>query len=459
MLLAQRQLDIKNDCRLNPFICSCQSFFRHGARMLLLQSRFPWQYTDRQFVTQTSISWQSMDLYLWEAVGKNGSKRSGQMEAENLGVLQAQLRRQGFREIKARKKAVRSAWLRRRRITDKEIVVFTRQLATMVGAGLPLVSCFDLVAKSADNPTLREITLRVKQDIEAGNSLTEALLKEPKMFDELFVNLVRAGEQSGILDTVLNRLALYKEKAAALRAKVKSAMTYPIAVLVIAGVITGILMLFVVPAFAELFANFGAELPLPTRIVIHISQWTQQYGWLLLLALAVFSSAVQHAYKKSDSFHFAMDQLALHVPVFGPILRKASVARFARTFSTMVAAGTPILDSLENVAKTAGNRPMQQAIRNARTSISEGRSLSEPLEASGLFPLMVTQMIHIGESTGNLELMLQKIADFYEEEVDRAVESLTALLEPIILVILGTLIGGLVVAMYLPIFQMGSVIG
>jgi type IV pilus assembly protein PilC len=427
--------------------------------MLLLQSRFPWQYTDRQFVTQTSTSWQSMDLYLWEAVGKNGSKRSGQMEAENLGVLQAQLRRQGFREIKARKKAVRSAWLRRRRITDKEIVVFTRQLATMVGAGLPLVSCFDLVAKSADNPTLREITLRVKQDIEAGNSLTEALLKEPKMFDELFVNLVRAGEQSGILDTVLNRLALYKEKAAALRAKVKSAMTYPIAVLVIAGVITGILMLFVVPAFAELFANFGAELPLPTRIVIHISQWTQQYGWLLLLALAVFSSAVQHAYKKSDSFHFAMDQLALHVPVFGPILRKASVARFARTFSTMVAAGTPILDSLENVAKTAGNRPMQQAIRNARTSISEGRSLSEPLEASGLFPLMVTQMIHIGESTGNLELMLQKIADFYEEEVDRAVESLTALLEPIILVILGTLIGGLVVAMYLPIFQMGSVIG
>ncbi|MBF0096316.1 MAG: type II secretion system F family protein [Magnetococcales bacterium] len=400
-----------------------------------------------------------MDLYLWEAVGKNGGKRSGQMEAENVGMLQAQLRRQGFREIKTRKKRAKSGWMQRQRITDKEIVIFTRQLATMVGAGLPLVSCFDLVAKSADNPTLRDITLRVKQDIEAGNSLTDALLKEPKMFDELFVNLVRAGEQSGILDTVLNRLALYKEKAAALRAKVKAAMTYPIAVLVIAFVITGILMVFVVPAFADLFASFGAQLPLPTRIVIHLSQWTQQNGWWLLLALAACGSAAQHAYRKNDAFHLAMDHLALHIPVFGTILRKASVARFARTFSTMVAAGTPILDSLENVANTAGNRPIQQAIRNARTSISEGRSLSEPLEASGLFPLMVTQMIHIGESTGNLELMLQKIADFYEEEVDRAVESLTALLEPIILVILGTLIGGLVVAMYLPIFQMGSVIG
>ncbi|MBF0184469.1 MAG: type II secretion system F family protein [Magnetococcales bacterium] len=400
-----------------------------------------------------------MDVFLWEAISKSGGKRSGQMEAESVASVLAQLRRQGMKEIKARKKTAKTSWLRQQRISDKEIVIFTRQLATMVAAGLPLVTCFDLIAKSADNPLVRDITLRVKQDIEAGSALTEALLKEPKMFDELFVNLVRAGEQSGILDTVLNRLAIYKEKAAALRAKVKSAMTYPIAVLVIAFIITGILMVFVVPTFAELFSSFGAQLPLPTRIVIALSAWTQKYWWMILLIAAIASSLFLQAYQKNDAFHLLVDRLLLRLPVFGIILRKASIARFARTFSTMVAAGTPILDSLENVAKTAGNRLIQQAVRNARTSISEGRSLTEPLENSGLFPAMVTQMIHIGESTGNLELMLQKIADFYEEEVDRAVESLTALLEPIILVILGTLIGGLVVAMYLPIFQMGSVIG
>ncbi len=400
-----------------------------------------------------------MDVFLWEGVSKTGGKRTGQMEGENLGHVLAQLRRQGLKEVKARKKPKKSTLFGSKKVTEMEIVVFTRQLATMVGSGLPLVSCFDLASKSADNPTVREVTQRVKQEIEAGSALTDALLKEPKMFDELFVNLVRAGEQSGILDTVLNRLAIYKEKAAALRAKVKSAMTYPIAVLVIAFVITGILMVFVVPAFADLFAGFGAQLPMPTRVIIALSRWTQSNWWLVILVIGAAKYAFDRAYRQSESFHFQMDRLSLRLPVFGMILRKSGVARFARTFSTMVAAGTPILESLENVAKTSGNRVMQQAIMNARTSISEGRTLTEPLEASGLFPPMVTQMIHIGESTGNLELMLQKIADFYEEEVDRAVDSLTALLEPIILVFLGTLIGGLVVAMYLPIFQMGSVIG
>ncbi|MBF0461174.1 MAG: type II secretion system F family protein [Magnetococcales bacterium] len=400
-----------------------------------------------------------MDVYVWEGLTKTGARRTGQMEGDNLGTVLAQLRRQGLKAVTARKKSPKGRFSLGRKITEMEIVVFTRQLATMVGSGLPLVSCFDLAAKSAENPVVREVTLRVKQDIEAGSALTDALLKEPRMFDELFVNLVRAGEQSGILDTVLNRLAIYKEKAASLRAKVKSAMTYPIAVLVIAFVITGILMIFVVPAFADLFAGFGAELPLPTRIVIRLSHWTQANWWLVILAIGAAQYAFKRAYQKSDAFHFQMDRLSLRLPVFGMILRKSGVARFARTFSTMVAAGTPILESLENVAKTSGNRVMQQAIMNSRTSISEGRTLTEPLEASGLFPAMVTQMIHIGESTGNLELMLQKIADFYEEEVDRAVDNLTALLEPIILVILGTLIGGLVVAMYLPIFQMGSVVG
>ncbi|MEO5339063.1 MAG: type II secretion system F family protein [Magnetococcus sp. MYC-9] len=400
-----------------------------------------------------------MDVFLWEGISKTGGKRTGQLEGENLGAVLAQLRRQGLRNVSARKKSRRGGLFSNKKITELEIVVFTRQLATMVGSGLPLVSCFDLVARSAENASVRAVTLRVKQDIEAGSSLTEALLKEPSMFDELFVNLVRAGEQSGILETVLNRLAVYKEKAAALRAKVKSAMTYPIAVLVIAFVITGILMVFVVPTFAELFSSFGAELPMPTRIVIALSRWTQDNWWWVILGMAAVQYSFNKAYRNNEKFHYQVDRFSLHLPVFGMILRKSGIARFARTFSTMVAAGTPILESLENVAKTSGNRVMQQAIMNARTSISEGRSLMEPLEASGLFPAMVTQMIHIGESTGNLELMLQKIADFYEAEVERAVDNLTALLEPIILVILGTLIGGLVVAMYLPIFQMGSVVG
>ncbi len=328
----------------------------------------------------------------------------------------------------------------------------------MVGAGLPLVGCFELSAKGAENPAVRDVTTRVKKDIEAGITLTEALTKEPLMFDELFINLVEAGEQSGILEAVLNRLAIYKEKANALKAKVKSAMTYPIAVISIAFIITGILMIFVVPTFADLFGSFGAELPLPTRIVISISEWTQRNWWIVLLIIGATKYTFSHLYQNNAKFRYQMDKLSLNLPIFGMILRKSSVARFARTFSTMVAAGTPILDSLENVAKTSGNKVVEEAIMNSRSSISEGRTLTEPLAESGIFPVMVTSMINIGESTGNLEVMLEKIADFYEDEVDRAVDNLTALLEPMILVFLGVVIGGLVVAMYLPIFQMGMVV-
>ncbi|MBF0428047.1 MAG: type II secretion system F family protein [Magnetococcales bacterium] len=397
-----------------------------------------------------------METFEWEALSKTGEKRKGVMEGENIGTVVAQLRRQGLKNPTAKKKSTKS--MKKKKITEIEIVVFTRQLATMVGAGLPLVACFELAAKGAENQTLQEVTLRVKADIESGTTLTDAMTKEPSMFDSLFINLVQAGEQSGILETVLNRLAVYKEKTAALRAKVKSAMTYPIAVLVIAFIITGVLMVKVVPVFAELFQGFGATLPAPTRIVIAISEWSQKYWWLVLLVVWGLNYAFSYLYKNNKKFHYQMDKLALSLPVFGMILRKSSVARFARTFGTMIAAGTPILDSLENVARTAGNKIVEEAVMNARSSISEGRSLTEPLAASGIFPAMVTQMIGIGESTGNLETMLEKIADFYEAEVDRAVDSLTALLEPLILVILGVLIGGLVVAMYLPIFQMGSVV-
>ncbi|MBF0165000.1 MAG: type II secretion system F family protein [Magnetococcales bacterium] len=397
-----------------------------------------------------------MDIFEWEALSKSGEKRKGEMEGSSVGAVMAQLRRQGLKNPTVKKRSVSS--LKASKITEMEIVVFTRQLATMVGAGLPLVSCFDLAAKGAENRTLQEVTLRVKADIEAGTTLTDAMTKEPTMFDELFINLVQAGEQSGILEAVLNRLAVYKEKSAALKAKVKSAMTYPIAVLVIAFVITGVLMIFVVPTFADLFKSFGAQLPMPTRIVIAISEWVQATWWLVLAVMGAAGWSFSNAYKKNKAFHYQMDRLALKLPVFGLILRKSSVARFARTFGTMIAAGTPILDSLENVAKTAGNKVVEEAVLNSRSSISEGRTLTEPLAASGIFPPMVTQMIGIGESTGNLEVMLEKVADFYEAEVDRAVDSLTALLEPLILVILGVLIGGLVVAMYMPIFQMGSVV-
>ncbi|MBF0272114.1 MAG: type II secretion system F family protein [Magnetococcales bacterium] len=398
-----------------------------------------------------------MEMYEWEALSKNGEKRKGEMEGKDPGAVMAQLRRQGLKNPTVRKKSAKS--LKGGKITEMEIVVFTRQLATMVGAGLPLVSCFDLAAKGAENRTLQEVTLRVKADIEAGTTLTDAMTKEPAMFDDLFINLVQAGEQSGILEAVLNRLAIYKEKSAALKAKVKSAMTYPVAVLVIAFIITGVLMIFVVPTFADLFKSFGAELPMPTRIVIGISNWVQASWWMVLVVMGGAGWSFANAYRKNRLFHYQIDKLLLKLPIFGIILRKAAVARFARTFGTMIAAGTPILDCLENVAKTAGNLVVEEAVMNARASISEGRTLTEPLAVSGIFPPMVTQMIGIGESTGNLEVMLAKVADFYEAEVDRAVDSLTALLEPLILVILGVLIGGLVVAMYMPIFQMGSVVG
>ncbi|MGN7611115.1 type II secretion system F family protein [Magnetococcales bacterium HHB-1] len=400
-----------------------------------------------------------MPVFIWKAKNKKGEKRTGEVDAEDATKVQIQLRKQGLLDVRVKKKPKEIALFQSDHIDEKEIVVFTRQLATMVGAGMPLVSCFDLTSKAAENPAVKDVTKRVKEDIESGVSLTEALAKEPKMFDELFVNLVQAGEQSGILEAVLNRLAVYKEKAAALKAKVKSAMTYPVAVLIIAFVITGVLMIFVVPAFADLFEGFGAELPLPTRIVITTSEWSQRNWWLVLTVIFGSWYTFKYLYKNNENFHYNMDKLSLHLPVFGEILKKSAVARFARTFGTMVAAGTPILESLVNVAKTAGNRVVEEAVLNARDAIAEGRTLSEPLGESPVFPVMVIQMISIGETTGNLEMMLEKIADFYEEEVDRAVDSLTALLEPIILVILGTLIGGLVVAMYLPIFQMGSVVG
>lgn len=400
-----------------------------------------------------------MDLYKWEAKTKAGEKKTGEMEAEDTGEVSANLRKKGFVGITVKKVVKKKPLFGEPKVTEMEVVIFTRQLATMVGAGLPLVTCFDLSSRGAENATVREITTRVKKDIESGTSLTEALLKEPKMFDELFVNLVSAGEQSGILEAVLDRLSVYKEKAAMLKAKVKSAMTYPIAVISIAFIITGVLMVFVVPTFAALFKDFGAQLPAPTRIVIAMSEWTQKNWYILVFLIGAAIHTFKHLYKKSPAFHYQADKLSLKLPVFGMILRKSAIARFARTFGTMIAAGTPILESLDNVAKTAGNKVVEEVISKSKASISQGLSLTEPLSQSDIFPAMVVQMINIGESTGNLEIMLSKIADFYEAEVDRAVDNLTALLEPLILVILGVLIGGLVVAMYMPIFQMGAVVG
>lgn len=397
-----------------------------------------------------------MQSYTWQAVAKNGESRKGTIEADNETLVLNQLRKQGLKEIKVKKKA---AGGKGKKITETEIVIFIRQLAVMVGAGLPLVTCFDLVAKGSENPAISKVIGEVREGIEGGSSLSDSMARHPVMFDDLSINLIRAGEQSGILDKVLNRLAIYKEKAASLKAKVKSALTYPLSVIVIAMIIAAVLMIKVVPVFGELFKSFGAELPAPTRVVIAMSDWTQQWWWVVVAVIYGSLKMFRTSYRNNIKFHYQMDKLSLNLPVFGVIIRKAAVARFARTFSTMIAAGTPILECLINVSKTAGNLVMEEAVNKASRSISEGRTLTEPLVECGIFPTMVTQMISIGESTGNLETMLNKVADFYEEEVDRAVDNLKSLMEPMIMVFLGIMIGGLVVAMYLPIFQMGAVVG
>ncbi|MES0371211.1 MAG: type II secretion system F family protein [Mariprofundaceae bacterium] len=397
-----------------------------------------------------------MPIFLWNAKTKQGQPKSGELEVANKDIARAGLRRQGLVDIKVKKKPIEIE-IFPEKVNDKDISIFFRQLSTMINAGLPLVQCFELAEKGAEKKSLVKLLKGIRLELEGGSPLGETLRRFPDEFDRLTCSLVEAGEKGGILDSILLRLCTYKEKALALKSKIKSAMIYPAAILIVSFIITSILMIFVIPVFSEMFSSFGADLPGPTKIAMAISDIFVEYWYVVLFAPMLLVWAIKAIYKTPQG-HYQLDKLLLNLPVIGDVLRKGAVARFCRTFSTLSAAGVPILESLDTVAETSGNVVIEEVILETKVSISQGMTLTAPLEASGVFPVMVTQMISIGEQTGSLEEMLSKIADFYEEEVDTAVDNMTALMEPAIMAFLGVVIGGLVISMYLPIFQMASVV-
>lgn len=397
-----------------------------------------------------------MAIFIWTAKTRNGQQKSGEMDMANKDLAMATLRRQGLQDIKVKKKPVEIV-IFPEKVEEKDISIFLRQLSTMINAGLPLVQCFELAERGAEKKAMAKLLKDIRTMLESGEPLSESLRKFPEVFDRLSCSLVEAGEQGGILDTILLRLCAYKEKALSLKAKIKSAMVYPISIIVIAFIVTAILMIFVVPIFAEMFSSFGAELPGPTKVTMAISDGFVEYWYIVLFAPIALVFAIKSIYKTPQG-RYQLDKLLINLPVLGDVLRKGAVARFCRTFSTLAAAGVPILEALDTVAETSGNVVIEKVILGCKDSISQGMTLTAPLESSGIFPLMVTQMISIGEQTGSLEAMLAKIADFYEEEVDTAVDNMTALMEPMIMAFLGVVIGGLVISMYLPIFQMASVV-
>ena len=402
-----------------------------------------------------------MPDYIWTGVNRKGKKKKGEMEAESENFVRLTLRRQGIepKKIKPKPKDLfENVKFLQPKVTEKDIVVMTRQFATMIDAGLPLVQCLEILFSQQDNKTFKRILKNIKEDVEEGSTFADALKQHPDVFDDLFVNLVAAGEIGGILDIILNRLAAYIEKAAKLKKKVKGAMTYPIVVMVIAVLVVAVILIFVIPVFQSMFADFGKALPVPTQMVVKMSKFLKSYILYIVVGFVLLIFAFRRFYK-TDKGRALVDKLVLKVPVFGMLLRKVAVAKFTRTLGTMISSGVPILDSLDIVAATAGNMTIEEAIRETRQSISEGRTIAEPLADSEVFPSMVVQMISVGEATGALDTMLGKIADFYDDEVDAAVDALTAMLEPFMMVFLGGTIGGLVVSMYLPIFQMAGAMG
>ncbi len=397
-----------------------------------------------------------MPSFVWQAKDRQGISQKGEMEANNRDIATAILRRQGLIDIKVKKKPIEIVIIPEK-VDEKDISVFFRQLSTMLNAGLPLVQCFEMAEKGSGKKAMNKLLSDVRESLENGNPLAETMRKFPKEFDRLTCSLIEAGEQGGILDSILLRLCTYKEKALALKRKIKSAMVYPTSILAVAFIVTAILMIFVVPVFGEMFAGFGAELPGPTKITMQISDIFVEYWYLVVGVPILFVLAIRAIYKTPKG-HYQLDKLLLAMPILGDVLRKAAVARFCRTFSTLTAAGVPIIEAMDTVAETSGNVVIEEVIISSKNAISQGQTLAAPLEESGIFPVMVTQMISIGEQTGSLEEMLAKIADFYEEEVDTAVENMQQLMEPLIMSFLGVVIGGLVVSMYLPIFQMASVV-
>lgn len=390
--------------------------------------------------------------FLWEGKDKNGKAVKGEMRAAEAIVVKSTLRRQGIMVTKVAKARASG------NINDKDITLFTRQLATMMKAGVPLLQAFDIVGKGHSNRAVGKLLMDIKTDVETGSNLADAFRKYPLYFDSLFCNLVGAGEAAGILDSLLDRLATYKEKIQAIKGKIKSALFYPISIIVVAFVITAVIMIFVIPAFKELFEGFGADLPAPTLAVMAISDFFVEYWWAIFGGVGGGLYAFFYAWKRSRPMQRVMDRLALRMPIFGEVIRKATIARWSRTLSTMFAAGVPLVEALDSVAGAAGNQVYYEATKQIQGEVSTGNSLVESMTLTNVFPSMVLQMVAIGEESGSLDAMLSKVADFFEAEVDDAVEALSSLMEPIIMVVLGTLIGGMVVAMYLPIFKMGQVV-
>lgn len=392
--------------------------------------------------------------YAWEGKDKKGKRIKGMLNASSETVVKVSLRRQGIILTKVKKQSA----VRKGKISDKDITLFTRQLATMMKSGVPLLQTFDIVGKGHQNPAVAKLLSDIKADVETGSSLSAAFRKYPMYFDTLYCNLVGAGEKAGILESLLDRLATYKEKIQAIKSKIKSALFYPVSIIVVAFIIVTIIMLFVIPSFKELFASFGADLPAATLIVMAISDFFVAYWWLIFGILGGALWGFIYTLKRSKTLQVKVDQLSLKMPIFGEVLRKAAIARYARTLSTMFAAGVPLVEALDSVAGATGNSVYYDATKKVQNEVNTGTSLTIAMQNTEVFPNMVIQMTAIGEESGSLDSMLNKVADFYEGEVDDAVAALSSLMEPIIMVVLGTIIGGLVVAMYMPIFKMGSVV-
>jgi len=396
-------------------------------------------------------------VFSWEGTDRKGSKVKGELSGASPALVKAQLRKQGINPQKVRKKSM-SLFGAGKKVKPMDIALFTRQMATMMKAGVPLLQSFDIIGEGFDNPNMRKLVDDLKQEVAAGNSFATALRKKPQYFDDLYCNLVDSGEQSGALETLLDRVATYKEKTEALKAKIKKAMNYPIAVVLVAVIVSAILLIKVVPQFQEVFANFGAELPAFTLMVIGLSEALQEWWFIVLAGLIAGAFAFKEGHKRSEKFRNWFDRLLLKVPIVGDILYKSSVARFARTLSTTFAAGVPLVDALDSVAGATGNVIFRSATMKVKNDVSSGMQLNFSMRTTGTFPTMAVQMTAIGEESGSLDEMLAKVATFYEDEVDNMVDGLTSLMEPMIMAVLGVLVGGLIIAMYLPIFQLGSVV-
>ncbi len=401
-----------------------------------------------------------MPVYIWTGKNRKGETQKGEMDVASENAVRTNLTRMKITPVRVKKKPkdlLENVSFLQPKVKQNDVILFCRQFSTMIDAGLPIIQCLDILHSQQENPTFKKMLKSIKENVESGSTLAEALKAYPKQFDDLFVNMVHAGEMGGILDTILRRLSSYMEKAANLKRKVKGAMTYPIVTLLIAVVVLAVILIFVIPVFEEMFADFGSELPVPTQIVVAMSDFAKANFLYVIVALVLFGFAFRRFYR-TEKGRAVVDRTVLRLPVFGDLLRKVAVAKFTRTMGTMLASGVAILEALDIVGKTAGNKTIEDAIMKTRTGISEGRTMADPLTESGVFPSMVCQMISVGEATGALDAMLGKIADFYDEEVDQSVENLTALIEPFMLVFLGVTIGGLVVAMYLPIFKMAGAI-